>query len=140
MKSLRGSDPDAALHYLARFLEAGDLITPCRRLLCSASEDQRPVLRLGRLGEQLHRVHGLAHVAAAGLGDVVRQALLPARPGPTSAGAGQAPSPGSCRTSKSIRPDTRKIKLQVIQNLGPAETAPALKYFITDGTVENWRY
>lgn len=39
MKSLRGSDPDAALPYLARFLEAGDLITPCRRLLCSASED-----------------------------------------------------------------------------------------------------
>jgi len=39
MKSLRGSDPDAALHYLARFLEAGDLITPARRLLCSASED-----------------------------------------------------------------------------------------------------
>ena len=39
MKSLWGSDPDAALHYLARFLEAGDLITPCRRLLCSASED-----------------------------------------------------------------------------------------------------
>ena len=39
MKSLRGSDPDAALHYLTRFLEAGDLITPCRRLLCSASED-----------------------------------------------------------------------------------------------------
>ena len=39
MKSLRGSDPDAALHYLARFLEAGDLITPCRRLLCSASAD-----------------------------------------------------------------------------------------------------
>jgi len=41
---------------------------------------------------------------------------------------------------KSIRPDTRKIKLQVIQNLGPSETLPALKYFITDGTVENWRY
>lgn len=39
MKSLRGSDPDAALHYLARFLEVGDLLTPCRRLLCSASED-----------------------------------------------------------------------------------------------------
>ncbi|MCI8480184.1 MAG: replication-associated recombination protein A [Oscillibacter sp.] len=39
MKSLRGSDPDAALHYLARLLEAGDLVTPCRRLLCSASED-----------------------------------------------------------------------------------------------------
>ena len=39
MKSMRGSDPDAALHYLARFLEAGDLITPIRRILCSASED-----------------------------------------------------------------------------------------------------
>ena len=38
-KSIRGSDPDAALHYLARFLEVGDLVTPCRRLLCSASED-----------------------------------------------------------------------------------------------------
>ena len=39
MKSLRGSDPDAALHYLARLLEAGDLIGAIRRLLCSASED-----------------------------------------------------------------------------------------------------
>ena len=39
MKSLRGSDPDAALHYLARLLEAGDLPGACRRLLCSASED-----------------------------------------------------------------------------------------------------
>ena len=39
MKSLRGSDPDAALHYLARLLEAGDLQTAIRRLLCSASED-----------------------------------------------------------------------------------------------------
>ncbi len=39
MKSLRGSDPDAALHYLGRLLEVGDLIGACRRLLCSASED-----------------------------------------------------------------------------------------------------
>ncbi len=39
MKSLRGSDPDAALHYLARLLEAGDLIGACRRILCSAAED-----------------------------------------------------------------------------------------------------
>lgn len=39
MKSLRGSDPDAALHYLARLLEAGELITAIRRILCSASED-----------------------------------------------------------------------------------------------------
>lgn len=39
MKSLRGSDPDAAMHYLARLLEAGDLQGACRRILCSASED-----------------------------------------------------------------------------------------------------
>ena len=39
MKSLRGSDPDAALHYLARVLETGDLAGVCRRILCSASED-----------------------------------------------------------------------------------------------------
>ncbi|HPY79503.1 MAG: replication-associated recombination protein A [Erysipelotrichaceae bacterium] len=39
MKSLRGSDPDASLFYLAKLLEGGDLIAACRRLLCSASED-----------------------------------------------------------------------------------------------------
>lgn len=40
---------------------------------------------------------------------------------------------------KSIRPDTRKIKLQIIQKLGPAEPAE-IKYFITDGPVEGWVY
>ena len=39
MKSLRGSDPDAAIFYLAKMLEAGDLIAVCRRLLCSVNED-----------------------------------------------------------------------------------------------------
>ena len=38
-KSLRGSDPDAALHYLARLLEAGDLPSAIRRLLVCACED-----------------------------------------------------------------------------------------------------
>ena len=38
-KSMRGSDPDAALHYLARLLEAGDLPSACRRLLVCAAED-----------------------------------------------------------------------------------------------------
>lgn len=38
-KSIRGSDPDAALHYLARLLEAGDLVSLCRRLLVTAAED-----------------------------------------------------------------------------------------------------
>lgn len=39
MKSIRGSDPDAAIHYLARFLEVGELPACCRRILCSACED-----------------------------------------------------------------------------------------------------
>lgn len=38
-KSIRGSDPDAGLHYLARLLEAGDLVSACRRLMVIASED-----------------------------------------------------------------------------------------------------
>lgn len=38
-KSIRGSDPDAAVHYLARILEAGDLLSACRRLLVIAAED-----------------------------------------------------------------------------------------------------
>lgn len=38
-KSIRGSDTDAALHYLARLIESGDLISICRRLLVIAYED-----------------------------------------------------------------------------------------------------
>jgi putative ATPase len=38
-KSIRGSDPNAALHYLGRLLEAGDLVSACRRLMVIASED-----------------------------------------------------------------------------------------------------
>lgn len=38
-KSLRGSDVNAALHYLARLLEAGDLPSACRRLMVCACED-----------------------------------------------------------------------------------------------------
>ena len=38
-KSIRGSDPDAALFYLAKLLEGGDLLSACRRLLVIASED-----------------------------------------------------------------------------------------------------
>ena len=38
-KSIRGSDPDAAVFYLARLLEAGELLAVCRRLQVIASED-----------------------------------------------------------------------------------------------------
>lgn len=38
-KSMRGSDPDAAVYYLGRLLAAGDLPSACRRLLVCACED-----------------------------------------------------------------------------------------------------
>ena len=38
-KSMRGSDPNAAVHYLGRLLEAGDLPSVCRRLIVCACED-----------------------------------------------------------------------------------------------------
>ena len=38
-KSIRGSDENAAIHYAARLLEAGDLLSVCRRLLVIAAED-----------------------------------------------------------------------------------------------------
>lgn len=38
-KSIRGSDENAAVFYLAKLLEGGDIISPCRRLLVIASED-----------------------------------------------------------------------------------------------------
>lgn len=38
-KSVRGSDENAALHYAARLIEAGDIISLCRRMLCIAAED-----------------------------------------------------------------------------------------------------
>lgn len=41
-KSIRGSDPDAAIFYLAKILASGDLVSACRRLLVIASEDIGP--------------------------------------------------------------------------------------------------
>lgn len=38
-KSIRGSDPDAAIFYLAKILAGGDILSPCRRLQVIASED-----------------------------------------------------------------------------------------------------
>lgn len=38
-KSIRGSDENAALHYMARLIVAGDIISLCRRLLVVAAED-----------------------------------------------------------------------------------------------------
>ena len=41
---------------------------------------------------------------------------------------------------KSIRPEGRKIKLQVVENLGPAGTPEEIHYFITDGVIKGWEY
>lgn len=41
---------------------------------------------------------------------------------------------------KSIRPENRKIKLQVIRKLGRAQKPSPFRYFMTDGTTENWTY
>ena len=41
---------------------------------------------------------------------------------------------------KSIRPEVMKIKLQIIQDLGPETTPAPLRWQITDGTVDHWRY
>ena len=38
-KSIRGSDENAAVYYLAKLIEGGDLLSPIRRILCAASED-----------------------------------------------------------------------------------------------------
>lgn len=38
-KSIRGSDPDAAIHYLARLIKGGELLSICRRLMVIAAED-----------------------------------------------------------------------------------------------------
>ena len=38
-KSIRGSDPDAAVFWLAKLLEGGDIVSPCRRLPAICCED-----------------------------------------------------------------------------------------------------
>ena len=102
MKSMRGSDPDAAVHYLARLLEAGDLIGACRRILCSASED------IGLAYQGLRRQRAAAGAAGGAAssergGDPafhlaqVQQCLPGDRPCPGGCAGGQGPhrAPGA---------------------------------------------
>ena len=53
---------------------------------------------------------------------------------------GLAPGDSVSVYIKSIRPENRKIKLQVIRRLGRAKDPTPLRYYITDGTTENWIY
>ena len=113
MKSLRGSDPDAALHYLARLLEAGDLIGACRRILCSASEDiglaypqAVPIvkacvdsaLQLGLPEARLPLAEACILLATAPKSNSAVHGHR-RRHGGRARRARPGPSPGSCRTS-----------------------------------------
>lgn len=51
-----------------------------------------------------------------------------------------APGDGVSVYIKSIRPENRKIKLQIIHRLGRARAPSPLRYFMTDGSTENWVY
>ena len=109
MKSIRGSDPDAAVHYLARFLEAGDLPSACRRILCSVAED------IGLAYPQAIPIVKACVDSALQLGlpeaRLPPSSCLPPRrsptpaawpstpPSPTSRPGRPAPSRASCRTS-----------------------------------------
>ena len=53
---------------------------------------------------------------------------------------GVAPGDAVSVYIKSIRPDARKIKLQIVQDLGPAAKPAPVSYFITDGNINGWRY
>ena len=77
MKSLRGSDADAALHYLARLLEAGDLVGACRRILCSAERGYRPCVSAGGADSQGLRGLGAAARPAGGAPAAGRGGHLP---------------------------------------------------------------
>ena len=101
MKSMRGSDPDAALHYLARFLEAGDLITPIRRILCSASEDVGmaypqaamivKALQLGLPEAQLPLAQAVVLLATAPKSNSVYEGIAAARADVRAGKAGDIP-------------------------------------------------
>jgi len=95
IKSIRGSDPDAALHYLARMLEAGeDARFIARRLVILASEDigmadsgslvvadaaARAVEFVGLPEAQLNLAHATVHLACAPKSNTVTTAIAAAR-------------------------------------------------------------
>lgn len=89
-KSIRGSDPNAAMHYLARFLVTGDIITPSRRILAAASEDVglanplAPIiakecvdtaLQLGMPEAKLPLAHAVLYLATSPKSDSVEKAI-----------------------------------------------------------------
>ena len=136
MKSLRGSDPDAALHYLARLLEAGDLITAIRRILCSASEDigmaypmAVPIvkacvdnaLQLGLPEAKLPLAEAVILLATAPKSNTACMAI-DAAPG----GAHRGHPPGAAKRPCRLHRTRAGARLQVPPQLPPALGGPAV--------------
>jgi len=102
-KSIRGSDPDAALYWLARMLEGGeDLLFLARRLVRAASEDigladptalliasaaKEAVDFLGQPEAELHLAHAVVHLATAPKSNAVYAALKAAKSAAAETGA-----------------------------------------------------
>ena len=142
-KSMRGSDPDAALHYLARLLEAGDLPSACRRLMVCACEDVGlawpQIIPIVKAAVDIANAVGLPE-ARLPLADAV--VLSPRHPNPTlptmpstppsrmSRQAAPAPSRVSCKTNTMTAPTPRSrasitSTLTIFQTTGPpSNTCP----------------
>ena len=120
-KSIRGSDPDAAVHYLGRLLEAGDLLSPCRRLLVIACEDiglaypqaiaivkacVDAAVQLGLPEARIPLAEAAVLLATAPKSNTpILQSTLPCRISKRERGKA---SPAACRMSTTIAPRSRK--------------------------------
>jgi len=107
IKSMRGSDADAALHYLARMIEAGeDPRYIARRLIVHASEDvgmadptalqtavaaAQAVQLVGLPEAQLNLAQAVIHIALAPKSNAVARAILSARADVAAGLAGPVP-------------------------------------------------
>ena len=116
-KSMRGSDPDATVHYLGRLLEAGDLPSACRRLLVCACEDVGlawpQIIPIVKAAVDAALMVGLPEARIPLADAAILVALAPKSNSAYSAldsaiadiKAGRpGPSPGICRTSITIPP------------------------------------
>lgn len=108
IKSIRGSDPDAALHYLSRMLEAGeDPRLIARRMVIAASEDiglahsmalvvsvaaAQAAEMVGLPEAQLNLAHAAAYLARAPKSDAVARALSAARRDVSDGRGGDVPA------------------------------------------------
>ena len=76
-KSIRGSDPDAAVYYLGRLLAAGDLLSPCRRLLVIAAEGRLPLAEAAVLLATAPKSNSAHNAIIAAMQDIDRGKVGP---------------------------------------------------------------